>query len=537
LKRSASRFALPLVALLPITLIYNSCQGGLLGSKGFSAASSSVNCKPGMENGVAKKMETNNATPPGAFARKKVLLRDDFSENSGLAKTSAPVTVDAGRSLGVILNNSCLQENSDQVAGTLITKAAISTGGLIPGLDRQAYEWILDRDYTDTEIETLADGEPCVEGISWNREYKIQATFNDSGMIYQTHLNSIRAMQSYDSFYNTGGGMNLTGTLSDAVVVAVVDTGVDWRHPDLEANMWAHQNGVGIDITTVGSQAVDYNPFDVSTIGHGTHVAGLVAAVSNNRQGIIGTMPFRARIMAIKIFRRESNGELSTTSQFFYNAVKFAYLNKASVINLSLGAIGPGAAADSLAQAGVSEAIANGSFVTVVIGNADGGGNGQVVDGTTFSSIPGQYSTMDGVIGVGSFDSNTGSKSYFSHYSTTYAEIAGPGAEQGTTGIYSTIPTALSSYGRLAGTSQAAPIVSAAAALTVGMIKEAYGVSPTPAEVERLLKASAVKSPSLTTFFKDGNKLDLLNLVQKINQDYPNTRLGGGTASIINPCN
>ena len=537
MKRSASRYALPLFALLGLPFIYNSCQGGLLGSKGFSASNASINCKAGMENGVATKMITDNASPPGAFARKKVLLREDYSENPGLAKSSVPVTVDAGRSLGVILNNSCLQSSSDQIGATTITKAAVSTGGMIPGLDRQAYEWILDRDYTDSEIEALADSEACVEGISWNREYKLQAAFNDSGMIYQTHLNSIRAMQSYDLFYNTGGGMNLTGTLADGVVVAVVDTGVDWRHPDLEANLWAHQNGVGIDITTVGSAAVDYNPFDVSTIGHGTHVAGIVGAVSNNRQGIVGTMPFRARIMAIKIFKRESNGELSTTSQFFYNAVKFAYLNKASVINLSLGAIGPGAAADSLAQAGVSEAVANGSFVTVVIGNADGGGNGQIVDGTNLSSIPGQYSTMDGVVGVGSFDSNTGNKSYFSHYSTTYAEIAGPGAEQGTTGIYSTLPTALSGYGRLAGTSQAAPVVSGAAAMTIGMIKEAYGVAPTPAEVERLLKVSAVKSPALTTFFKDGNKLDLVNLAQRINQDYPNTRLGAGTASIINPCN
>jgi subtilisin family serine protease len=123
----------------------------------------------------------------------------------------------------------------------------------------------------------------------------------------------------------------------------------------------------------------------------------------------------------------------------------------------------------------------------------------------------------------------TGEKSYFSHFSPTFAEIAAPGAENGSTGIYSTKPRALSSYGRLAGTSQAGPIVSAAAGLAIGLIRESYGVAPTPAEVERLLLASAIKSPQLTTYFKDGNRLDLQALVQKINQEYPLTATGAST--------
>ncbi len=534
--RSVRRYVIPLISLLAVPFVYNSCQGGLLGGKGYKAAGAALaQCKAGMENGVPRKMEFNDAVPPGAFANKKVMLREDQDNSGTQSKASGPVLVAAGKSLGIILNNSCLQESSGQFDSTVITKAALASGGVIPGLDRQAYEWTLDRDYTDSEIEVMAAAEVCVEGISWNREYKIQAVFNDAAMASQTHLTAIRAKESYDSFYNAGGGMALTGSLANATVVAVVDTGVDWNHPDLKNNMWAHTNGVGIDITTVNTANVDYNPMDVSGIGHGTHVSGVIGAVSNNGIGIVGTMPYRARIMAIKLFKREANGELSTTSQFFYNAVKFAYMNGASVINLSLGAVGAGASTDSLAMAAVTEAVQHGSFVTVVIGNADGGGNGQVVDGTTFSSIPGQYATMDGVIGVGSFDALTGNKSYFSHYSTTFVEMGGPGAEQGATGIYSTLPTSLNSYGRLAGTSQAAPVVSAAAAMTYGIIKEAYGTPPTPAEVERLLKASAIKSQALAPYFKDGNRIDLVTLVQKINNEYPNTR-STSTASIINPC-
>lgn len=527
MKRLSLRFAWPFIVLLTIPFVYNSCQGGLLGGKGFSSASS-ASCKAGLEKGVVTKMEYNDDLPPAAFASQKVRLKADLDQNTAQAKASGPLVIEAGKSLGVLLNNKCLQENRDRIDRTVISKSVLVAGALLPELDRQAYEWVLDRDYSEDEIQDLADHEECVVGITWNRDYEIQAAFNDTSLTSQTHLSTIHALEAYDKFYGTGnGGMLTSGT---AVVLAVIDTGVDWQHPDLQNNMWAHTNGIGIDITTVCTGCItDYNPFDLSDIGHGTHVAGLMAAVSNNGQGILGTMPFRAKLMAIKIFKRETNGNLKTNSQYFYNAVRFAYLNGANVINLSLGAVGAGASTDTLAQTALQEAVQHGAFVTTVIGNADGGANGQLVDGTTYSSIPGQYSTMAGVVGVGSFDSSSGEKSVFSHFSPTFVEISAPGAEQGMTGIYSTKPRAQSSYGRLAGTSQAGPIVSAAAGLTIGLIREAYGIVPTPAEVERLLLASAVKSPQLTTYFKDGNRLDLLSLVQKINQEYPLTINGNST--------
>lgn len=533
MKRSVPRFAISLICLLAIPFVYNSCQGGLLGGKGFSSASNQ--CKARVENGIVTKLKINAAEAPGEFARKKVLLRED-EPSAAQQKAGSPITIAQGTSLSIIINNSCLQTNLSSIPEYVIASAAIANGGFIPGLDRQAYEWVADRDYTDFEIEALADREPCVEGISWNRTYKLQATFNDASYSQQRHMSVIRAPEAYDIFYNSGGGMNLTGTLSNATIVAVIDSGVDYNHPDLRNNMFAHTNGIGIDVTTLNTANVNYYPTDASDIGHGTHVAGIVGAIGNNGVGIVGTMPYRARIMAIKVFKRESNGELSTTSQYFYNALKFAYSNGADVINLSLGAVGTGAGSDSVAQAAITEAVQNGSFVVVVMGNSSGGANGSLVDGVNYHSIPGQYSTMDGVIGVGSFDSSTGNKSFFSHYSTTYGEIAAPGAEQNSTGIYSTLPTSLGAYGRLSGTSQAAPIVAGAAALAIGLIKEATGIRPTPAEVERLIKASAIKSQALAPYFRDGNKLDLLSLAQKINLDYAATGINGGS-SLINPCN
>jgi subtilisin family serine protease len=319
--------------------------------------------------------------------------------------------------------------------------------------------------------------------------------------------------------------MDRTG---NPVLVAVVDTGVDWQHPDLAANLWQHSQGFGIDITTLGG-TVSYFPSDISAIGHGTHVSGMIAAASDNGIGITGVMPFRAKVMPIKLFAADASGNLSTTSQYFYNALRFAYLNGASVANLSIGSITFGTATDPVAEQAVSEALGKGLTIVTVTGNSEGGANGQEVNGSSLTVIPGIYSNRQGVIGVGSIDAATGTKSFFSHYSTTYGEVAAAGAEQGSTGVLSTLPRTLSSYGRLAGTSQAAPQVSAAAALTIGILKDAYGTAPTPAEVERLIVESAYKDPRLTNYFKGGNRLDLVRLVQKINTDYPNTRAGGTT--------
>lgn len=532
-KRSPLHYTWPFIVLLTIPFVYNSCQGGLLGSKGFSSAVG-VSCKAGLENGVVKKLEYDDSAVPAVFVSSKVQLRENSSSSPGQQKASAPVTVKAGEGLAILMDNSCLQQNKEAIDQTVLTKAALATNEMIRDLDRQVYEWILDRDYDDSEIEAQANQESCIVGISWNRKYEMQAAFNDPAYTQQTYLDSIHALDGWNRFYGNGiaGGMKLSG---NAVIVAVIDSGVDFDHPDLKNNMWAHTGGSGVDITSIcNGCTTDYNPTDASSIGHGTHVAGMIAATANNGVGIVGAMPYRAKIMQIKVFKKDAaTGALSTSSQYFYNAVRWAYLNGANVINLSLGSVGAGSASDSLANTAVDEAIARGVFVTVVIGNADNGQNGRVIDGVNYSSIPGQYSTKSGVVGVGSYDVSTGDKSYFSHYSTTYAEIGAPGAISGSSGLYSTKPRALNSYGTLAGTSQAAPLVSAAAALTIGLIKESYGVSPSPAEVERLLLAGSIKSPQLSAYFKDGNRLDLATLVAKINADYPNTKNGSTTLSSL----
>lgn len=511
MSRPKPQWLIAVFSLLSIPFIFNSCQGGLLGSKGFASKSACV-----AQNGKVSKLPIESTN---IFAGQKVKLRNDLENSDVRSKATGDLSLSAGERLSLIADNQCLRLQTSNPP--VISQQLLVSGQMIEALDRQAYEWVLPQAYTDRELEQLANQEPCVIGLSWNRSYKLQTsqapplTFDDPSKIYQTHLQSIRAESAYDLFYRNGG-MPQTG---NPIVVAVIDSGVDYQHPDLAGNIFAHSLGVGIDITSLGGQ-VNYYPSDISSIGHGTHVAGLIGAIANNTTGVMGAMPYRVKIMPIRLFRLDANGDLSTTSQFFYNALQYAYLNKAHVANLSIGSITAGPATDSVAFAGVREAVEKNMVVITVIGNADGGANGQEVNGTTLSSIPGQYSNQAGVIGVGSFDVQSGAKSFFSHYSTTFVEISAPGADQGSTGIFSTLPVAMSSYGRLAGTSQAGPLVSAAAALAVGLVHSKTGVYPTAAEVERLVVQSASPSSQLASFFKNGNRLDLVNLAQKINSEY-----------------
>lgn len=509
---------LPLIATLTIPFTFNACQAGLFSRKGFNSVKASA-CKPVLYNGKLAKLSDFDK-PISPFAGGKVQLHVSDTAQAIQGKANGPVKVSKDTELSYIANVKCLRDNAQRSDFTL-SKAALDSAQVRDELETQAFLWKLDRDFTESELQTIADADPCVSGVSWNRTYKLQS-YNDPQRINQGHLNSIHADESYLYFYNSTGGMErASGT---PVIVAVIDTGVDWQHPDLYNSLWRHSQGIGIDITTLGG-AVDYNPFDVSSIGHGTHVSGLIAATTDNSVGTAGAMPFRAQIMAIKLFKLDTTtGEISTTSQHFYNAIQFAYLNGAQVINLSLGSITAGPSTDALADQGITEAVSRGVTVVTVIGNADSGQAGAEVNGTTLTSIPGIYANRAGVIGVGSYDVQTGLRSGFSHYSRTYAEIGAPGADLNLTGILSTVPRALSSYGRLAGTSQAAPLVSAAAALTIGVIRDATNVVPSPQEVERLILASAEKTQTLAPFFKDGNRLDLLRLIQKINTDYPQTQ-------------
>lgn len=243
------------------------------------------------------------------------------------------------------------------------------------------------------------------------------------------------------------------------VTVAVIDTGVDYNHEDLRANMWTNPNeipGNGIDddgdgyVDDVyganvldGAEGADAgDPMDDH--GHGTHVAGIIAAANNNK-GSVG-IAYNCKIMAIKA----GNGSGYFTNSAIAKAVTYAYEHGADVINMSFGGSGVSYA--------VQEALETAYERCVLVASA--GNNGAPNEG--FGAQPNYPGAFPFVVGVMS-ESALHVESAFTNYDVrkdnkVEYEVYAPGED-----VYSSVPN--NRYAKWSGTSMAAPVVSGAAAL------------------------------------------------------------------------
>jgi subtilisin family serine protease len=234
----------------------------------------------------------------------------------------------------------------------------------------------------------------------------------------------------------------------DGVVVAVVDTGVDLAHPDLAGRLVP-----GIDLVEPGREPTDDN-------GHGTHVAGVVAASAGNGAGISGAAP-GAMIMPVRVLDAEGAGDPATIAE----GIRWAVDNGARVVNLSLGGTGLSARLLKGGQinAAIRYAYGRGAVVVAAAGN-----DGAVLRSYRFG-VP--------VVVVNAVDA-AGNVAEFSNVGDARA-VSAAGVD-----IVSTTPTSpstlfgadTSGYGRLSGTSMAAPLVSALAALLLAQGRTADAV-------------------------------------------------------------
>ncbi len=248
------------------------------------------------------------------------------------------------------------------------------------------------------------------------------------------------------------------------VVIAIIDTGVDYTHPDLAANIWENPDEIdGNGIDDDGNGYIDdvmgwdfwnddNDPLDEN--GHGTHCAGIVAAVTDNNIGIAG-LCWNGKIMPLK-YHNNQVFNLNTIIE----AIEYAADNDADIISMSLGTSNY---IESFEDA-VNYAYDKGVFVCASAGNDD----------TSTKRYPAGF---DNVTAVAATDCNDSRMEYFyeklgiwviSNYGE-WVDVAAPGQE-----IYSTMPTYdcwWSSYGfsknyeNLSGTSMAAPRVAGLAAL------------------------------------------------------------------------
>jgi len=319
---------------------------------------------------------------------------------------------------------------------------------------------------------------PNVEFVQIDRLLKHTLTPNDTRYAEQWGYTDadagIRADQAWDIATGTG------------IIVAVLDTG-HVSHSDLNANIVAGYDFIS-DATVAGDgNGRDSDPSDPGdyyggnpSSWHGTHVAGTVAAVTNNAKGVAGTA-FNAKVMPVRVLGRGGGYTSDIADAITWSSggtvsgvPTLSAANVADVINLSLGGSG---SCDTLTQNAINGAVSRGTTVVVAAGNS----NANVAN---FSPA-----SCNNVVAVASVTSAS-ARSSFSNYGTLI-DVSAPGS-----GILSTLNSGTQgpgaeSYASYNGTSMAAPHVAGAVALAQSR-RLALGLPLwTPAEVEANLKSTA----------------------------------------------
>lgn len=254
-------------------------------------------------------------------------------------------------------------------------------------------------------------------------------------------------------------------TGSPGITVAIIDTGIDYFHPDLEPNTWVNAGevpGNGVDDDRNG-YVDDLHGFDfVSDDGdptddnlHGTHVAGILGAVGNDENGIAG-VAWSVRLMALKAFDEVGSGTLDDT----LSAIGYALANGARIINASWGTTTRSRALDEV----VADAVRGGVVFVAAAGN----------NGNEARFFP---AAVPEAIAVGATDASDRSPTFSNH--GAFVDLVAPGDA-----IESTAPNAL--WTTLSGTSMAAPHVS-------GLVALMLSVNPAfdPAQVLTILRSTA----------------------------------------------
>lgn len=262
---------------------------------------------------------------------------------------------------------------------------------------------------------------------------------------------------------------------SGDIVVAVLDTGVDMKHPELAGNIWTNPNEIpgnavdddhdGYVDDLHGWNFVDNNNdpspqfasgWTEAGITHGTVIAGLIGAIGNNNSGIAG-INWRVKIMPLRILDSQGIGDSTNAAK----AIDYAVTHGARVLNFSFVTDEHNVALDEA----VARAAKAGVLIVAATGNnRDTGGDN--LDKTPMYPVCSDGAGTNYVIGVSATD-DTDKRADFSNYGSNCVDISAPGQNIISTQLYNPTLTPFSSYTRAgwSGTSVASPMVSGVAAL------------------------------------------------------------------------
>jgi len=334
----------------------------------------------------------------------------------------------------------CSHGFSEHVPGELLVKFKGDTSASAINRLHKAIGSVKEKDFSGIRVHRvkLPDHMSVEEAVEY---YKKSPDVEYAEPNYIVHINASPDDTSFDSLW----GLNNTGqsggtpdadidapeawditTGSPDVIIAIIDTGVAYEHPDLTGNIWTNNGETsctdGIDNEGNGyiddCHGWDYlgndnDPADYN--GHGTHVAGTIAASGNNNTGITGVM-WTAKIMPLRFLGVNGSG----TTADAVSAILYANANGAHIINNSWGGSG-------YSQALKDAIDASGAVVVCAAGNNSGNNDAAPFYPASFSST--------NIISVAATDSSDAMSS-FSNYGAASVDLAAPGS-----GIFSTVPT------------------------------------------------------------------------------------------------
>ncbi|RDS67106.1 S8 family serine peptidase [Streptomyces sp. M7] len=342
------------------------------------------------------------------------------------------------------------------------------------------------------DVVAAYQADPQVAYVVPDRLNKPQATPNDTEYAKQWDL------------FETTAGMRVPGAWDVAtgtgVTVAVIDTGYV-SHSDLAANIVAGYDFISDATVANDGNGRDSNPADpgdwtaanecqsgdpaYGSSWHGTHVAGTIAAVTNNSKGVAG-IAYGAKVSPLRVL-----GKCGGYDSDIIDAITWASggtvsgvpanANVAKVINMSLGG---GGSCTTATQSAINAAVSRGTTVVVAAGNSN-------ANAANYSPA-----SCANVISVAAAD-RQGNRSYYSNYGTV-VDIAAPGGETNSVtadGILSTLNSGAQgpsgeNYAYYQGTSMAAPHIAGLAALM-----KSANASLTPAQIESAIKTNARTLP------------------------------------------
>ncbi|MCB0377527.1 MAG: S8 family serine peptidase [Bdellovibrionales bacterium] len=320
---------------------------------------------------------------------------------------------------------------------------------------------------------------------------------------YDADMKVLQALQQYKD------------SLKEDVIVAVIDTGVNYKHKDLNANMWVNEkeaqknggvngrdedeNGYtddvhGYDFTSAGRTKPHYgkigdeDPMDEH--GHGSHCAGNIAAVGDNGEGISGVNP-RAKIMALRAL-----GNGGGSSADIQKAIAYATANGANIISASFG----GGGKSDITEALIKKAGEAGILFVAAAGND---GKSMEIEGNQM--YPATY-PLDNILVVAASD-NMDNPASFTNYGHNQTDVFAPGVA-----ILSLYLD--QSYVIMDGTSMATPLTAGVASLLMAAYPE---LKKDPVRVKEIIMASVDRKPSMYGKVASNGRVNALKALELAN--------------------